>query len=918
MIGSADPGDMQKENPVLSKGKRLFGSLLTLVLLASACTGNQTSDTTPSSQVATTVGTGEPDAAQGGLKQGVPPISTLSAEEPIVAPGEVVTLTGSPQLNGELRLIGPDGTDVTAPFTGGSGSADLPPDATEGEWQAVVTSDTGAIALGSVKVATGPSLLLVSDRSHVAPAGDVTVTLYARGLHDDARVMFGWGNLDWNAYFEDTEEEGEEPLGVLIPDQNGLLQLGDTPAALSDVVGKPLLMGGGLEISGLQAMVFSNTSDDFYLSDPLRLEGCPAPVSIQGTMGGPGSIHLLSLGDGLRSAGIDTTDGSFAVDAPHGPTRVFAALDDGGPLDPIGFNVPCAGSVELDLVSGTVDIVDPRLLTAVEEDVFVAGESGTVTLSGDQSATFPVEPVCHYSGGSIDIIFATFDLDLPAVQMSIGGGEVSGSHGGTVEITDWTDVTQSTGDVEVSIEYAPGVALAEAVMNLAGVYAGAAGTGTIEGTFSCFVLGLAPPAGETSSSEPEEETNGELLVELPATVFDTPGLDPAITAPPCRIVVVDDLGSLATGIQTAARLRAALSRATVVTLSEMHTMFGPDQRDMPWGPGRSSSVSFAVDEGTPIVLVENESDADGLIGSVLCVDVEPIDVALGETARLVVRATDLNGQPVADTPIVIAESELGTVEPSQGELIDGVFQADFTGGSASGEGSLTLELGGDAYPATIAFASVANGLSYTMEGQNRVVLNPSDPDVPIPPGPLGATLVARSCAGRSGPWDGVLILEAGPLLTMIELTGFAGGIAATLFGTQMELQEESLTGDLIMPFPDVGLSLLVVEGLNTNPGVLAPIAQQLRERFVLSNSYEPFVVPVDFFLPSGTEISIVNVNGETSGFSLHNRATGRNQVQLKAEGEHLLKAVIRRAPGCMTHTELVARIVEIVSAPAPR
>ena len=926
--------------------------LLALILMASACQRSSTDVTTTSMQANDTAATGEgdgTDAPSDGGQVDVPPISGLVAELPIVAPGEVAILTGSTYLSGELWLTGPGGAEVTAPFTEGSGSVDVPPGATEGEWQAVVTSDTGAIAVGSVEVATGPSLLMVADRNHVAPGGDVTVTLHAKGLPDDAQVIFGWGNIDWKAYFEDEETDGEEPLGVLIPDQNGVLQLGTTPVALSDVVATPLLMGGGLKIAGLQAMVFSTTSDEFFLSEPLQLEGCSTPVPIRGTIGGRGSVHLLSFGDGLRSAATVTTDGSFVVDAPHGPTVVFAALEDGGPLDPVSFDVPCAGIVELDFVSDSVKVEAPGAVVVVDADDFVAGEGGTLTLSGDQSATFPVEPVCQYRGDGIDVTFGTYDLDLPAVQLTVSGGEESGSHEGIVEITDWTDVTQSTGTVEVSIEYAADPVLANAVMSLDGDFAGAAGAGTIEGTFSCIVLGLTPPAGETASPEPEVDTAiDDLLVELPATVFDTPGPDASLPAAACRVIVVDDLGDLESGIRTAAALRTALSRATVVTLSEWHAVFGPDRQGQLLGPGRSSGIAYTVEAGAPVILVNNDIDGDdsseavaasvllpdspvveeswvirgpvadlpdALVRQVLCLDVAVIDVPSGETANLVLWATNLAGEPIAEADVVISESELGTIESSRGTLRSGEFEASFTGGEVPGEESLTVEVGGDEYPTGYVYLNVATGFAYTLEGQYRVELNPTDPNVPVPSGPLGATLVARSCTSRSGPWDGVLVLEAGPLLTMIELTGLAGATAASFLGTGVELQEASLLGPIAMPFPDIGLALLVAEGLSASPAFITAPVRQLIDRLGANQPYQPIVLPVGFTLASGGNKSVIEVNGESSGFTLKTRRGRRNEVQLKAGDQHLLKAIVSRVSACPTDAELSLRVEELVPDP---
>ncbi len=395
--------------------------------------------------------------------------------------------------------------------------------------------------------------------------------------------------------------------------------------------------------------------------------------------------------------------------------------------------------------------------------------------------------------------------------------------------------------------------------------------------------------------------------------------------------MVDDLGDPGAGIQTAVALRASLSRATVVTFSELHALFGPDRGDEPLGPGRSSSVSFTVEEGTPVILVENASDAESLAAQVACVDVGSVDVASRETAQLVVRATDLAGVPIAEAPVVVSDSEYGTVEPSEGMLRSGRFEADYTGGEAPGEESMSIELGGDGYPSGFAFANVATGFAYTMEGQYREVLAPEEDTAPVPPGPLGITLVAKSCTGRGGPWDGVLVLEAGPLLTMVAMTGLAGGVASSLFGTQVELQEGPKEFARYLPFPDIGLSLLVAEDMSANPAfITAPVAL-IMEQLGTGNPYQPIVLPVRFSLRPGGKSSAITEG--SPHFAVRAHRARPNEVSLGIEGphliwdpnsddprkvtaSHLLKAAVSRVPACPTDAELAQRVGELVPEPS--
>ena len=913
-----------------------------LVLVASACTPTSSDESASATGGAipavgaTTTSPGErgaTDVSQGGVPDGVPPISGLVAAQPIVAPGDTVTFTGSALLSGSLRLMGPDGDEAAGMFSDGRGSVSLDVGATEGEWGAVVTSETWAIAVGVVEVARGPSLLLVADRTRVVPGDAVTVTLYSARLPDDVGVLFGWGNLDWSAYFEDEEDDGEEPLGVLVPDDNGLLQVGTEPVPLGDVAGVPILMSG-MEMAGLQAMAISDAESEVYLSNPVPLEECSMPAVLRGSIGGPGVVHLVSFGDGLRSAAADAADGTFSLGAPHGPTAVFAARDDGTVFDPVRIDLACAGTVDVDLVSGSIQTAGQAGTgdAAESEEGSAPPDGGTVTLTGDLETTFEVEPVCQYRRESIGIIFATYDDDLPAVQLEIPGGDTSGTHQGTVEVTDWTSGTSpSIGAAEVTIEYAPGVRLAEAEMIVTGEFAGPSGTGVLEGSFACIVTGVIPPApGTTTTEPPSVQTADDPLTEAQPTSFDTPGPDPSTVAAACRTIVVDDGRDPQEGVRVAASLRSGLPRATVVALSELRAVFERGDRGQvagSWGildavpalAGASPDILVRLDgfsnvtaAALPGAVVPDRGEewavagsvddvVDALAGRVLCVDVDPIDVASGASESIIVNASDLTGTPIPSASVTIGPAEFGTIASQVTELINGVARVLYTGGPEAGQEALTIEVGGGEYWPTRVLANVAAGFGYLLEGQYRIELTPVGDDAPVPGGPLSATLVAASCTGRSGPWDGLLVLEAGPVLTMMAIAGAAGEIGEGVFGPPTFPGAASK-----FPLPDIGLLMIEAYGMEEgNPAILAS-----RLLAVQDDPYRPIVMGVTFTLPRSGSTPMA-VEGRTSGYSLRVSPARRNVVQLTAQATHLLNAVIERT-SCLSGDDVLERAWEIV------
>ena len=90
--------------------------MLALVLLASACNSTPGDDDTTPAQVPTTMDVATTLLPDGSVGTVTPPgilpldgapISALVSAQPIVAPGDTVTVTSSPDLSGQLQLTGP-------------------------------------------------------------------------------------------------------------------------------------------------------------------------------------------------------------------------------------------------------------------------------------------------------------------------------------------------------------------------------------------------------------------------------------------------------------------------------------------------------------------------------------------------------------------------------------------------------------------------------------------------------------------------------------------------------------------------------------------------------------------------------------------------------------------------------------------
>ncbi|MDF1595796.1 MAG: hypothetical protein P1T08_06835 [Acidimicrobiia bacterium] len=250
--------------------------------------------------------------------------------------------------------------------------------------------------------------------------------------------------------------------------------------------------------------------------------------------------------------------------------------------------------------------------------------------------------------------------------------------------------------------------------------------------------------------------------------------------------------------------------------------------------------------------------------------------------------TDLAGEPVDGVTVRIGEFELGTVDPSVGTTSGGTVQATLLT-TDSGSGSVGVEAGGERWGSTMAFALLQSASSYSLEGQYRVVLNPDD-DGPIAPGPLSVTLGARSCFGMSGAWRGVIYIEAGPYLSLIQAAG------AVTTGLGMSLQDPAVAAISVL-----GALTSPSELIEGTPSIAGIPVEFIESAFGPMQGIDPasaIPVPVTLYLPPAGGPVQLEIGG-LIGSDFAGKYDGRRSlVQLSANGIHLLTARIRPEESC--------------------
>ncbi|MDF1595795.1 MAG: hypothetical protein P1T08_06830 [Acidimicrobiia bacterium] len=591
----------------------------------------------------------------------------VESEEAIIEPGTVASFSTRSRLTGVLRLVAPAGSELIGPFVDGRAEIPVPDDSPEGEYLVIMEGEDGALGVGTFLVAAGPTVWLRSDRRSVGPADEVVARLDAHRVNDDALALFGWGDLDLASYVEGDGGEEGEPLGFLVPDGDGFLQPGYDPVPLQGLAGRSLLMSG-MQVAGLQALVIDPEREEALYSNFLPRAGCAETSRLSGTIGGPGALRVLSTGDGLRSAGLITGDGTFSIDAPHGRLAAFGARDDGQQIEPLMFDIPCGAAAVVDLEHGDFEVT---ALEAQAPDVAeFPGDSGTLTFTGDIETEFLVEPFCDYRGSEIKIAFATYDPDVPAVLLFVDGGDTPDSYDGRLEIRDWSQGgAQSGGLAEIGVSYSPGALLAEGTFELDARYSGAAGDGAVTGNFTCTVLGLTTPAMSDQTVGPTEVTFDPLAV-APVSLFDARGPDPAVASPACRNLVIDDGGDHAAGTLLAATLRQELPRAAVATRSELDWLLSATAGGY-LGPGRASEVAVAVAGAFPDLAIVANDDGETISLHIKPMSQEPRPVMFADAA--------LGGEVGASGPPRDSSGPWTVTEPLQGvsrALADGVLCVD--------------------------------------------------------------------------------------------------------------------------------------------------------------------------------------------------------------------------------------------------
>ena len=340
-----------------------------------------------------------------------PLISPLESSISIAYPGEMIEISGHPALSGELTVTSQENEWVTSSFSDGAGELNLPDDIPDGIYLIKVETESGALAYTHLRVTSEPGIWLETDQKFINDSDLVELTITYRGLPEDALVIFGTGDFDWeDEFFGDFNdfdlldeddlwleefEEGEVAPTLLAPLENGLLApTFSFETRLSDLIQTPIYLPGiaanfiqviAIEGNGLISENFMNgyndeddwNDDDFYdddyedwdtimididywLSETIELVQCNQISLIQGNLGQPGAVQIWSTDGALESQSAWTETGNFTFEVKPGQTLILAQADieNGSSTEvfSVQFEVPCGSEVNVDLTQGHYEI----------------------------------------------------------------------------------------------------------------------------------------------------------------------------------------------------------------------------------------------------------------------------------------------------------------------------------------------------------------------------------------------------------------------------------------------------------------------------------------------------------------------------------------------------------------------------------
>jgi len=280
-----------------------------------------------------------------------PLLSSLESDVAVAEPGEEVTFSADSSLSGWLTLKSPLGEVLEVAFDNGEASLEIPQGAMEGVYTALVTNDIGALAIGRVRIASGPGIWLTTDRRYVSTNDQAHLRVFVHGIPLDTPVLLTVGDVE------------DEP-SMLIPSSGGILVLSYTPVPLREFIDRPLILPGFLADQVSVLVVQEPESEVLIQSNTVQLIACDQRGTIRGDLGGKGIIRVVSFSGGVRTSTAWTQDGEFTIDVPPGQDALFGWLQpDEGPstqVGPVWLDVPCGQELEIELATSTAQMTAVR------------------------------------------------------------------------------------------------------------------------------------------------------------------------------------------------------------------------------------------------------------------------------------------------------------------------------------------------------------------------------------------------------------------------------------------------------------------------------------------------------------------------------------------------------------------------------
>jgi len=270
-----------------------------------------------------------------------PEYYALNVLTPVAAPGDSVTIEADGEPSTALRLIGTDGVELEASWSGSRATIDLPASLGAGLYLLQIE---GQPSFATLRVVDAGSLYLATERSSIPSQEGVTLRVSSTVPMDDLIAWLvvetdelGFGGMPVENYFSPTSS------GALVAlEPKPLAEFVDRPLRLpSGVVGSMRIM------AGTEETFLEELGVDEYESNSITIGHCDAGSMVTGVTSGPALVRTLCVERTLQSE-VVVADGDYWIEAGAGPVlvSVMSLESDGAPTpEYFAVNAPCEDSV---------------------------------------------------------------------------------------------------------------------------------------------------------------------------------------------------------------------------------------------------------------------------------------------------------------------------------------------------------------------------------------------------------------------------------------------------------------------------------------------------------------------------------------------------------------------------------------------